>query len=123
VHMNALKVSASRKTGILDSESDEEDEDMLRPTTTNLFPNLSPRDEQKLSQVSARDSRDSNITKESPRGVGGSGYSHTRTRSANTFAQKLRKPGESVELPGARITAYQMGICTRMRLMDDINFE
>ena len=36
---------------------------------------------------------------------------------------KLKEPGASIDLPGAKITAYQMGICTRMRLMDKINYE
>ena len=40
------------------------------------------------------------------------------------FSQiKQKRPVKSIELPGAEITAYQPGICTRMRLMDKINWD
>ena len=40
----------------------------------------------------------------------------------NTAQLKFKK-NSSIELPGARITAYRTGICTRMRLLDKICWE
>ena len=91
-----------RKTSaILDTESDDED----------LFNVLSPSTDSAYSRQTTAKSVASSV-------LGGSMMSR-----ANTAQQRLRRPGSSVELPGAKITAYAMGICTRMRLMDGINWE
>ena len=91
-------------SAILDSESDEEKEE------EEPFQQLSPRN---MSAHSRRTEKTLRWTT-----MGGSMMSR-----ANTARQNLRRPGSSIELPGAKITAYAMGLCTRMRLMDGINWD
>ena len=95
---------------ILDTES-EDDEDFPE---ADVFSEYSPSQKSPKIRhhVSSKIARSTTL-----------GSTLTVSSNLSRSGTKLKRPGSSIELPGAKITAYAMGICTRMRLMDDINWE
>ena len=103
-----------RKTHILETESDYDlDQD---------YPEMES-DSQATSKISVSDKNEGIFT---PSSVGMESQSPLnlnrqttqdfyKSGRSNTAQLKFKK-NRSIELPGARITAYRTGICTRMRL-------